>query len=136
MPTFRWQRRDVGKDRPVCPDRLETLPSFDAWHALLLDIEPNERRAVRSRQSWLITRVPAGLAGIGASFELSTSLSTRVPLRTPVEEIGDQLQSERLALFRMELGARDIVDTDHRRHRPAMVRRRNHGAGMGRPEME
>ena len=41
----------------------------------------------------------------------------------PPQEIGDQPQAGRLALFGMELHAGEIVPADRRRNRPAVIDR-------------
>ena len=42
-------------------------------------------------------------------------------LRPPLQEVGDEPQAQRLALLRVELGARDVVDPDHRGHRSTVI---------------
>src|SRR5882672_5849508 len=57
-------------------------------------------------------------------------------LRLPAQEVADQAQAGRLALFRMELRADEIVAPDHGGDRPAIVGGGKQGSGVRGLELE
>src|SRR5690606_18221051 len=59
----------------------------------------------------------------------------RKGLRGPCEEVLDQLQTKRLALFRVELGAENVVATNAGGERTGIVCRRNAVLRTVRPQV-
>src|SRR5262249_44167484 len=71
-----------------------------------------------------------------AGNRITTRLATDGPLWFPLEEIGDQLEAEALALLRMELGADHGVAADDGGEGPAVIGFGDDVRRLGRPEVE